>query len=90
MDCRGYFLLLILICFIAAPPVATAEQLSVQPTGSVDPEEGEAFLDEIIPANLAFYNVPGATVAVVRDGEFVIPCVHRFSLRTYTYLYRMS
>lgn len=72
MDYRGYFLLLLLICFIAAPPVAGADQLPVQPTGPVDPEEVEAFLDEIMPANLALYNVPGATVAVVKDGELVI------------------
>ncbi len=72
MDYRGFFLLLLLICFIAAPPVAGADQLPVQPTGPLDPVEVEAFLDEIIPANLALYNVPGATVAVVKDGELVI------------------
>jgi len=80
-----------LICFIAAPPVAGSDQLSVQPTGPVDPEEVEAFLDEIMPANLALYNVPGATVAVVKDGELVIAKGYGYSdLRAYTYHYRMS
>ncbi|GAA5262181.1 serine hydrolase domain-containing protein [Methanocalculus sp. MC3] len=72
MDFRGHFLLLLLICFITALPVAGSDQLPVQPPGPLDPEEVEAFLDEIMPANLALYNVPGATVAVVKDGELVI------------------
>lgn len=53
MDYRGYFLLLLLICFIVARQVAGSDQLSVQTTRPVDPEEVEAFLDEIMPANLA-------------------------------------
>ncbi len=72
MDFRGHFLLLLLICFITALPVAGSDQLPVQPPGPLDPEEVEAFLDEIMPANLALYNVPGATVAVVKDGKLVI------------------
>lgn len=72
MNFRCFILLLLLICFIAAPPVAGADQLPPQPTGPVNPEEVEAFLDEIMPANIALYNVPGATVAVVKNGELVI------------------
>ena len=40
--------------------------------GPSDPAEVEAFLDDTIPANLARFNVPGATVAVVKDGELVL------------------
>lgn len=32
----------------------------------------EAFLDRIMPAALARYNVPGATVAIVKDGRLVV------------------
>ena len=56
MDCRWYFLFLLLIFFIAAPPVVGSDQLSVLPTGPVNPEKVEAFLDEIMPANIALYN----------------------------------
>jgi CubicO group peptidase (beta-lactamase class C family) len=31
----------------------------------------EAFLDEVVPAQLAAYRIPGATVAVVREGRVV-------------------
>ncbi len=72
MNYRWFFPFLLMICIIAAPAVAAADERSVQPTGPVDPEEVEAFLDLIMPANLARCNVPGATVAVVKDGELVI------------------
>jgi CubicO group peptidase (beta-lactamase class C family) len=40
--------------------------------GPSDPVEVEAFLDQVMPAALAQYNVPGATVAVVKDGRLVV------------------
>jgi CubicO group peptidase (beta-lactamase class C family) len=40
--------------------------------GPSDPAEVEAFLDTVIPAAMARYSVPGATVAVVKDGRLVI------------------
>ena len=46
---------------------------STQPgSGPSDPVEVETFLDRVMPAALARYNVPGATVAVVKDGRLVI------------------
>jgi CubicO group peptidase (beta-lactamase class C family) len=41
------------------------------PDGPSDPAEVDAFLDQVMPAALARYNVPGATVAVVNDGRLV-------------------
>lgn len=40
--------------------------------GPSDPAEVTAFLDTVMPANLARYNVPGATIAVVKDGQLVV------------------
>ncbi len=42
------------------------------PHGPSDPAEVEAFLDEVMPAAIARYNVPGATVVVVKDGRVVV------------------
>ena len=39
--------------------------------GPSDPAEVAAFFDQVMPANLAKYNIPGATVAVVKDGRIV-------------------
>ena len=64
-----FLLLSVLFTPVAAaldPPAATALQ------GPSDPAEVEAFLDYTIPANLARYNIPGATIAVVKDGELVL------------------
>jgi CubicO group peptidase (beta-lactamase class C family) len=45
---------------------------STPPEGPSDPAEVEAFLDYTMSAHLAQYNIPGATVAVVKDGELVL------------------
>ncbi len=39
--------------------------------GPTDPEELEAFLDGVITAQLDAYHIPGATVAVVKDGKLL-------------------
>jgi CubicO group peptidase (beta-lactamase class C family) len=39
--------------------------------GSTDAQELEAFLDGVIAAQLEAYHIPGATVAVVKDGELL-------------------
>lgn len=70
--------LLVLVVFTA--PVSAgdigAAQLSSDstppPDGPSDPAEVGAFLDEVVPAAIARYNVPGATVAVVKDGKLVV------------------
>jgi CubicO group peptidase (beta-lactamase class C family) len=41
----------------------------LSPSGPTDPAELEAFLDEVIPAQLETHQIPGAAVAVVKDGE---------------------
>jgi CubicO group peptidase (beta-lactamase class C family) len=51
--------------------IVTATRLS-QDNGPSDPAEVEAFLDLVMPAAIARYNAPGATVAVVKDGRLVV------------------
>lgn len=63
-------LLVLLLCVPAA---------AASTDGPSDPAEVEAFLDATVPANLAKYNVPGATVAVVKDGELVLAKGYGFS-----------
>lgn len=57
-------------------PIVLPVQVSVTSTTSLngpsDPAEVEAFLDGVMPVNLAKYNVPGATVAIVKDGRLII------------------
>ncbi len=55
-----------------AIPLAQVSGNSTPPNGPSDPAEVEAFFDRVMPANLARYNVPGATVAVVKDGRVVL------------------
>ncbi len=40
--------------------------------GPTDPAELEAFLDAFIPAQADIYQIPGTTVAVVKDGEIFL------------------
>ncbi|MDP3395899.1 MAG: serine hydrolase domain-containing protein [Methanoregula sp.] len=57
-----------------SPPEGQARVFAdaIPPHGPSDPAEVEAFLDEIMPAAIARYNVPGATVVVVKDGRVVV------------------
>jgi CubicO group peptidase (beta-lactamase class C family) len=45
---------------------------SVDHSGPTDPAELEAFLDAFIPAQAEMYQIPGTTVAVVKDGEIFL------------------
>lgn len=63
--------LLLLIAAVSAIP-ENGSTLSFNTTGPSDPAEVSAFLDTVMPATLAKYNVPGATVAVVKDGRLVV------------------
>jgi len=69
-------LLLSSLCIVAAAADQPARMNSTNvwktPDDSFDPAEVEAFFDTVMPANLARNNVPGATVAVVRNGELVL------------------
>lgn len=42
-----------------------------QNSGPTDPQELKAFLDSLIVAQLAQYQIPGATVSVVKDGQIL-------------------
>ena len=70
--------LTILVLLLAGLP-AVAQDMPTEPDqvmapapqqqGPSDPQELEAFLDGIFAAQMQAYNIPGATVAVVKDGE---------------------
>lgn len=53
-------------------PAQVSGNSTTPQNGPSDPAEVEAFLNQVIPAALARYNVPGATVAVVKDGRLVV------------------
>jgi CubicO group peptidase (beta-lactamase class C family) len=60
-------LVLATVAFGAEPPPASTE-----PTGVLaDPLEVEAFFDGVMAEQLKSYHIPGATVAVVADGELL-------------------
>lgn len=70
--------LLVLVAFtalVSAGDAGAAQRSSNStppPGGPGDPAVVGAFLDEVVPAAIARYNVPGATVAVVKDGKLVV------------------
>jgi CubicO group peptidase (beta-lactamase class C family) len=74
---RLLIVLILLLLFIPAGVVADPSDTTVWATpvsmsdGPSDPAEVEAFLDYTVPANIAKFNVPGATIAVVKDGKLV-------------------
>ena len=70
--------LAILVLLLAGLPVLAQDMQSEpdqvvisapQQQGPTDPQELEAFLDGVFAAQMQTYNIPGATVAVVKDGE---------------------
>jgi len=75
----GTFLLAVLViaaCIVpglaAGMNAMVSAQPGVAPAGPSSPAEVEAFMDSMMPENLATYNVPGATVAVVYDGNVTL------------------
>jgi CubicO group peptidase (beta-lactamase class C family) len=75
------FLMLTIIFFGAvsqsarasAPAQATAqEQVTAQPSLPADPQELEAFLDDLLATQMAENYIPGAVVAVVEDGRLLM------------------
>ena len=58
----------------AAPlqPGRDAGVTSADPPGPTDPAELEAFLDELLARQMEEDHIPGAAVAVVRDGEVLL------------------
>lgn len=63
---------LILLFFITSASAIPMQAGIPAAGGPSDPAEVEDFLDLVMPAALARYNVPGATVAVVEDGRLVV------------------
>ncbi len=61
--------LLLLPVFTAAFNFQFSRPALAQTDGPTDPEELETFLDGVINAELRAYYIPGATVAVVKDGQ---------------------
>ncbi|MBN2391194.1 MAG: beta-lactamase family protein [Anaerolineae bacterium] len=77
--CATYLAALVLLMVLATPTRAASPPLSTvyrranlrapSTDGPTDPVELEAFLDEVIPAQLETLQIPGAAVAVVKDGQ---------------------
>lgn len=70
---RSPSVILVIVIFLCAiATVAHAASYEITPgDGPSDPLEVEAFIDSIVPAELAKYNIPGATVSVVHNGSVV-------------------
>lgn len=75
--CTTILFALFVLCTLACLPVCAAESVA-GPAADVpvlpdisDPADVAAFFDTAVPAGMAKYNIPGAVVAVVADGELV-------------------
>jgi CubicO group peptidase (beta-lactamase class C family) len=58
-----------LMCINAASLPLNASNVSV--SGPTDPKELEAFMDGTVNAELKAHHIPGATVALVKDGKII-------------------
>jgi CubicO group peptidase (beta-lactamase class C family) len=72
----SYFLLFVLASGVpvlaqSQPAVPNQKVLPSIRSVSIDPKGLENFMDGVITAQLAAYHLPGATVAVVQDGELL-------------------
>ena len=61
--------LLLIGLFTLVPCIHSYEGTLAQTNGPIDAKELEAFFDGLVTAQLRAYHVPGATVAVVKDGQ---------------------
>jgi CubicO group peptidase (beta-lactamase class C family) len=68
----GFVLVFIgcLVCINAASLPLNASNTSTG--GPTDPKELEAFMDGTVNAELKAHHIPGATVAVVKDGKIIL------------------
>jgi len=75
--CTALFFALIICCTLTCPPALAIDTTAGNDAGAFvlpdisDPADVETFFDTAIPAGMAEYNIPGAVVAVVSDGELV-------------------
>jgi CubicO group peptidase (beta-lactamase class C family) len=56
----------------ASVPIKASGQATTQSAGPTDPQELEAFLDDLMSAEMAENQIPGAMVAVVKDGRVLL------------------
>jgi CubicO group peptidase (beta-lactamase class C family) len=72
---NAYILILGLVIIFLTLGVASASSINSvvasNTTGPTDPGELEAFMDEAVNAQLEAHHIPGATVAVVKDGQII-------------------
>ncbi len=66
---RNLLLWGVLSLLLLVPPVQAHPTPALHLDGPTDPEEMAAFFDVAIPAQLDKYDIPGAAIAVVKDGE---------------------
>ncbi|WP_054847879.1 serine hydrolase [Methanoculleus chikugoensis] len=64
-------ILVLALFLIAWSPASASDAGPSLESGTEDRAEVEAFFDEAVPAGLAKYNIPGATVSFVQDGELI-------------------
>lgn len=78
MNVRKAFRFVSVLVFIACLAcINTASGLSLNASnvstgGPTDPKELEAFMDGMVNAELKAHHIPGATVAVVKDGKIIL------------------
>lgn len=68
---RRCMILVLALFLIAWSPVSASDAGPALESGTINRAEAEAFFDEAVPAGLAKYNIPGATVSFVQDGELI-------------------
>jgi CubicO group peptidase (beta-lactamase class C family) len=71
-NCRAihWAILLSLVALLVAGPALAPMDVAAQDTASpADPDELEAFLDDLIAEQMEEHHIAGSTVAVVKDGE---------------------
>ncbi len=64
-------ILILAVLLVACSPVLAGDAGPALENEIANRTEAEAFFDEAVPAGLAQYNIPGATVSVVQDGELI-------------------
>ena len=68
---RRCMILVLALFLVAWSPALAGDAGPSAESGTINRAEVEAFFDEAVPAGLAKYNIPGATVSFVQDGELI-------------------
>src|SRR5688572_19023880 len=80
IHCLSLIALVLALVLRASPVVAatlpaarnTSAQIKMPNGGPSNPQEVEAFLDGVLARQMADYHIPGATVALVKDGALLL------------------